>query len=77
MKLVLDMHLSAEVAVELRSGGYDAFQLRERDLQHLTDEEIVALARAEDRVIVTFDLDFTTILARSRASGPSLALPYR
>jgi len=72
MKLVLDMHISPVVAVELRSIGYDVFQLRERGLQKLSDEGIIELAVHENRVVVTFDLDFTAHLARSNASLPSL-----
>jgi len=72
MKLVLDMHISPVVAVELRSIGYDVFQLRERGLQKLSDEGIIELAVHENRVVVTFDLDFTAHLARSNASRPSL-----
>jgi len=72
VKLVLDMHISVEVARGLRDDGHDAFQLRERGLQRLTDIEITALAEFEERVIVTFDLDFSAILARSGASRPSI-----
>lgn len=72
MKLVLDMHISPVVAVELRSIGYDVFQLPERGLQKLSDEGIIELAVHENRVVVTFDLDFTAHLARSNASRPSL-----
>ena len=36
-----------------------------------TDTEIIALAKAEDRVVVTMDADFHTLLALGGAGKPS------
>lgn len=39
-----------------------------------TDDDVMALATAEDRVLVTTDTDFGTILALTGAAGPSVLL---
>jgi predicted nuclease of predicted toxin-antitoxin system len=74
MKFLLDMGVSPRSAEFLRSLGYDAVHLRERGLARLSDQEIVRLADLESRVIVTFDLDFTRILALQRLARPSVVL---
>ena len=39
-----------------------------------SDDEVMALALAEERVLVTTDTDFGTILALTGAAGPSVVL---
>jgi predicted nuclease of predicted toxin-antitoxin system len=41
---------------------------------HAADEEIMRLAESEGRVVVTFDLDFSRILALQRRTQPSVIL---
>jgi predicted nuclease of predicted toxin-antitoxin system len=74
MKLLLDMGASWRTADSLRIAGHDVVHLRDRGLQRLPDEAIVQLAAAEQRVIVTFDLDFSRILALSRLASPSIVV---
>lgn len=74
MRLLLDMGLSPRTARFLREHGHDALHLWEQGLQRLADPEIVQKARHEERVIVTFDLDFPRILALERRGGPSVVL---
>ena len=38
------------------------------------DPEILELARIEDRIVITQDTDFGTLLALSRAAAPSVIL---
>ena len=47
---------------------HDALHLREQGLQRLPDEHIFRKAIAEDRTVLTFDLDFAEIVAFSRLS---------
>ena len=55
---LLDANLSPETAEFLRQSLHlDAISLLREQLR-LKDFEIVALAREQDRVIITFDLDF-------------------
>lgn len=72
MKLLLDMGLAQSTAIFLRSAGYDAVHLREEGLQRLPDEQIMAKALREGRVILTHDLDFGRLVALSRGRLPSV-----
>jgi len=74
MRLLLDMGISVGVADVLRSHGYDVAHLQERGLDTLADPEILKLAIAEKRIIVTHDLDFTDLLAASAAILPSVII---
>ncbi len=60
------MGVDVRVAVWMREQGHDAVHLREQGLSRLPDREIFAKGIAEDRTIVTFDLDFSEITALSR-----------
>ncbi len=72
MRFLADMGVAQSTAAFLRSQGFDAFHLRDEGLQRLDDEDIIAKARAEGRVILTHDLDFGRIVALSRAHVPSV-----
>jgi predicted nuclease of predicted toxin-antitoxin system len=52
------MGLAQSTVAFLRTQGHDAVHLRDQGLQQLEDIEIVQKARAENRVILTHDLDF-------------------
>ena len=54
--------------------GYNAVHLDEEGLLRLRDLEILEKARQEERIILTFDLDFGELLAVSRASVPSVII---
>lgn len=74
MRLLVDENLSWRVADMLREAGFDAAHVAERGLASATDEEVLALAAAEDRIVISEDTDFGTLLARSAARLPSLVL---
>lgn len=63
------MGVSLEVVRWLRSRGHDAVHLREQSLERSADPEIFAKALSEDRVILTFDLDFSEIAALSKGTA--------
>lgn len=71
MKFLADMGVSMTVINALRGQGYDAIHLREQGLQRLPDPEILLKAKQEERIILTFDLDFSELLAINRESLPS------
>ena len=74
MKFLADMGVSMTVIRTLRQNGYDAVHLREEGLQRLADAEIVLKARLEERIVLTFDLDFGDILAASADVLPSVII---
>jgi predicted nuclease of predicted toxin-antitoxin system len=48
--------------------------LREQDLIRMADPDIITKARREERVVLTFDLDFGEIMALTRTARPSVVL---
>jgi predicted nuclease of predicted toxin-antitoxin system len=72
MRFLCDMGVAVSVARWLRSGGHDAVHLRDQGLQKLPNGEIFAKARADSRVVITFDLDFGEIAAGSGEDVPSV-----
>ena len=74
MRFLLDMPVSVRVAERLRQLGHDAVHIRERGLQSISDEEILKIAVAENRVMVSMDLDFSQLIATRAMGWPSLIL---
>lgn len=74
MKFVVDANLSPRVADRLNAAGHDAVAVRDLGLHDATDDEIVDQALTDDRVIVSHDTDFGTLLAVSRQTKPSFIL---
>lgn len=74
MKFLTNMCMSVRTVQWLRQKGYDAVHLREEGLQRLPDEKVIAKAFAEQRVVLTMDLDFGYLLAISKASLPSVVI---
>jgi hypothetical protein len=76
VRLFLDAHISARrIAVPLREDGHDVRSAdEERELDGLTDEELLSIAASEGRVFVTFDVkDFPVIARRWAEAGRSHA----
>jgi predicted nuclease of predicted toxin-antitoxin system len=74
LKFLIDNALSPTVADKLREAGHEALHVRELGMQASTDEEIFELAGSEDRVLVSADTDFGTILALGRSTRPSVII---
>lgn len=68
------MGISMRVVGWLRSNNHDVVHLREQNLHTLPDNEIFDKAITEDRIILTFDLDFGEIVALSRNRQVSIIL---
>jgi predicted nuclease of predicted toxin-antitoxin system len=77
VRFLIDNNLSPVVAEILRTAGHDVSHVRELGLQAATDETIMARGCTEQRVVVSADTDFGTLLARSGAKLPSVLLIRR
>lgn len=72
MKLLLDQGLPRSTVLPLRAAGIDALHVGEMSLATAPDSVILEIARQEQRIVVTLDADFHTLLAISGAVGPSV-----
>lgn len=72
MKLLLDQGLPRSAARLLREDGIDTLHVGEIGLSTASDNEILRRGREDERVIVTLDADFHSLLAFSKAISPSV-----
>ncbi|MGA7732578.1 MAG: DUF5615 family PIN-like protein [Chloroflexia bacterium] len=63
MKFKLDENLPLEVAVMLRSAGYDALTVHDQNMRGERDERVIDACKYEERVLMTLDLDFADMRA--------------
>lgn len=69
MKVLLDMPVSAGLLSVLEARGHKGVHAQQLGLHRAPDEDLLALARREQRVVITADLDLL-----STAEGPGLIL---
>ncbi len=72
MKFLVDANHSKRTCDFLRSLGHDAIHCTERLPATADDQEVLRLARAESRTIITSDHDFGRLVTRSGRGGPSI-----
>jgi predicted nuclease of predicted toxin-antitoxin system len=74
VRLLIDQNIAARVADLLREAGHDTVHVSMLGLQRAEDDEVLRVALAEERVIVSEDADFGALLARAGARAPSFVL---
>ena len=74
MKFLIDQNRSPRLALLLRRSGHDAVHTLELGLERSEDEELLQVAIAENRIVVSGDTDFGTLLADTNQHAPSVIL---
>jgi predicted nuclease of predicted toxin-antitoxin system len=74
VKFLADMGVSMSTVASLRAAGHDAAHLRDQGLLTMEDADILDKAGSENRVVLTFDLDFGDLLAASGEKLPSVII---
>jgi predicted nuclease of predicted toxin-antitoxin system len=73
MKLLLDMNIPLKYAELLNNRGIETLRWSDVGAPNALDMEIMAYARAHNLIVLTFDLDFSTMLSVTHDSKPSIA----
>ncbi len=74
MKFLIDNALSPQIASGLVQAGYDAIHVRDLNMSTSSDIDIFDLAIIEQRVIISADTDFGTLLSLRSEKFPSVIL---
>jgi predicted nuclease of predicted toxin-antitoxin system len=74
MRFLANMGISPLSVAFLPEQGHEAVHLHERGLDRLPDHDILEMARNENAVVLTSDLDFGDLLAASGAALPSVII---
>ena len=72
MRLFQDQGVPRDAAARLRDLGYECMHAGEIGMGKSADDEILAWSLGKNAIVVTLDADFHTMLAVSRANGPSV-----
>jgi predicted nuclease of predicted toxin-antitoxin system len=74
VRFLLDEAIQHRLADHLAEAGHDATHVLRIGLGGASDPEVLARAAAEDRILITTDTDFPTLLALSGEPIPSVLL---
>ena len=74
MQFILDMNLEPAWCPALQAQGWECQHWREVGDPKALDPVILEWATSHDRIVLTHDLDFGTLLAVGQRTGPSVVL---
>lgn len=74
MRFLADAGISPKTVEFLRGTGHEAVHVCELAMQRVPDRLLVEKARTDDRIVLTFDLDFGEILALGVLTRPSVVI---
>ena len=73
MKILLDMNIPLKYAALLADRGIMALRWSDVGAPSASDVEIMAYARENNYIVLTYDLDFSAILSTTHELKPSVA----
>ncbi|MEW6364482.1 MAG: DUF5615 family PIN-like protein [Acidobacteriota bacterium] len=76
MRILADENFPGDAVQALRSSGHDVLWIR-TEAPGSTDLAVLALARAEGRVLITFDKDFGELVFRLGLEPPTGVVLFR
>lgn len=74
LKLFTDENIDPEFLSYLKIQGFDVFDVKENGLSGSLDDVLLALAFEQNRIVVTLDCDFGTLIYRD--NHPFLGIIY-
>jgi predicted nuclease of predicted toxin-antitoxin system len=74
MRFLADAGISPKTVQHLRRARHDVVHVRDLAMQRASDQSIADRARADARIVLTFDLDFGTVLALGVVDRPSVVI---
>jgi len=77
MKFLADMGVSPRCVEWLRSQGHNAVHLHEQNLHRSSDYDVLRKARAEERILLTMDLDFAQLISAARFEDIPVVVIFR
>lgn len=72
MRILADVNIAPRTVTHLRDLGHDVERVGDTLVPSTSDEEIVLAALKDDRIVLTQDLDLSTIVALSGRQAPSI-----
>ena len=62
MRFIADENIPNALILAIRRKSYSIKDIKEENLIGISDQELLAIAKKEQRIIITFDKDFTNLL---------------
>src|SRR5688572_19664909 len=74
MRFLADAGISPNTVEFLKQLGHEATHVRTLGMQRAPDAQVIALARTDGSIVLSFDLDFGDLLALGVTDKPSVIL---